>query len=439
MSFHSASERGKLLLRILEDVSSPLAVLHGYQTFPESIPSDVDIIGTKAVLEQLKCLVAAGRYKVVQVIQYESTSYAWIFVAKDTSGRHVYLQIDFSVDYRGDGRIFYRAEELLPHKQIFKGVIPVLPPALEFGYYVVKKIRKGRIEPRHAARLTELYRQDPEGCRKELAKFFPENELEQIVRAAESGDWTPVQTSIRFIRRDMLRKVAVAHPWDVPIFYMGDFYRLVKRILQPAGIVVAFLGMDGSGKTSVIEGVGEALLPIFHRQKIIHLRPSLRAKQYQGPVTNPHGRPPRGFFLSVGKLFYWWAEYAVGWFLSVFPSKVRKALILFDRYYHDLLVDSKRYRYGGPMWLARLATRFVPKPDLFIFLDLPAEVAYSRKPEVPPEEARKLREQYLKLARSLPNSHVVDASRPFAEVVTEVEQIILDYMAERTARRLGLK
>jgi thymidylate kinase len=111
-------------------------------------------------------------------------------------------------------------------------------------------------------------------------------------------------------------------------------------------------------------------------------------------------------------------------------------LLIFDRHFVDLWVDPKRYRYGGPMWLARLVGCFIPKPDLFFFLDLPADVAHARKPEVSLEEARKLRERYLTLARSLPNAYVVDASRPLEEVVAEVEEILLAEMHERTKKRL---
>ena len=66
-------------------------------------------------------------------------------------------------------------------------------------------------------------------------------------------------------------------------------------------------------------------------------------------------------------------------------------------------------------------------------------VLQSRKQEVSREETARQREAYLELARTLPNAHVVDASRPLEEVVAEVERLVLDYMAERTARRLGLR
>jgi hypothetical protein len=42
------------------------------------------------------------------------------------------------------------------------------------------------------------------------------------------------------------------------------------------------------------------------------------------------------------------------------------------------------------------------------------------------------------LVERMPNGHVVDASKPLSHVVTEVEGIVLDYMAARTARRLSI-
>ena len=161
------------------------------------------------------------------------------------------------------------------------------------------------------------------------------------------------------------------------------------------------------------------------------------------PYTNAYTyfltRP--GFLASLAKLGLLMVDWTIGYWFDLAHSRAKGMLLIFDRHFVDLWVDPKRYRYGGPMWLARLVGRFIPKPDLFFFLDLPAEVAHARKPEVSLEEAKRLREHYLKLALSVPNAHVVDASRPLEEVVAEVEEIIFRHVAARTEkriRRLGL-
>ena len=81
--------------------------------------------------------------------------------------------------------------------------------------------------------------------------------------------------------------------------------------------------------------------------------------------------------------------------------------------------------------------KLVPQPDLWMLLDAPAEVLQARKQEVPFEETARQREAYLALARDL-NAVVVDASQPLEQVVGQVCRTVLDFMAERTRRRLRL-
>lgn len=111
---------------------------------------------------------------------------------------------------------------------------------------------------------------------------------------------------------------------------------------------------------------------------------------------------------------------------------------MFDRYYDDLLVDPRRYRYGGPLWLARLTRRLVPRPQLVVLLDASPELLWVRKHEVALEETARQRDAYLRLVRGLRNGCVVDASEPLDRVVANVESILLDHMQERISRRLGL-
>lgn len=185
---------------------------------------------------------------------------------------------------------------------------------------------------------------------------------------------------------------------------------------------ISFLGCDGSGKLAVIAGVTEYLANRGVKVTHGHWRPqALDGGNAAAAATadDPHGQVPRGGFSSILKLGWLWLNWWGGWWL--FLRKASKdGVVLFDRYHADLLVDPRRYRYGGPMWLARLASRLMPQPDVVVFLDAEPEVLLSRKQEVGREALATAREKYLELCGSHERFLVVDASLPLEVVVENV-------------------
>lgn len=186
---------------------------------------------------------------------------------------------------------------------------------------------------------------------------------------------------------------------------------------------IAFLGCDGSGKSAVISGVTSHLRADGRAVSHGHWRPVAFASEKPdatgATADDPHGQQPRGVLSSVIKLGWLWLNWWGGWWKFLRKAS-GKGVVLFDRYHADLLVDPRRYRYGGPMWLARLACRFMPQPDLVIFLDAEPDVLLSRKQEVGREALEKSRERYLNLAKSHARFKIIDASRPLESVVNEV-------------------
>ncbi|WP_397547485.1 thymidylate kinase-like protein [Rhodothermus marinus] len=312
----------------------------------------------------------------------------------------------------------------------------VLPPELEFGYYVIKKIGKGQLDERHARHLSRLYQQAPEACFRELRRFLPEAAARKITRAAETGDWASVQRDLPRMRRLLLGYMWLRHPLRPVRYYLAEVPRVLERLRRPTGLVVAFLGMDGSGKSTVIRRVAATLAPAFRRTRLLHLRPGSGVRASAPTISRPHAQAPRHPLVSSLKLLYWALGYGWGWIRQVWPLKVASTLVLFDRYYDDLLIDPRRYRFAGPWWLARWLQRVIPRPDLYILLDVPAEVACRRKGELEPGTAQRLREDYREMAARLPRCYVVDAARPLDEVVAAASRVILEFLEARTRRRL---
>ena len=210
--------------------------------------------------------------------------------------------------------------------------------------------------------------------------------------------------------------------------------------MHPTGMMVVLLGPDGVGKTSAIREVEHALAPAFRATRQYHLRPRFgRGPTGKGAVEDPHGSPPRGPLLSCAKVAFWLADHYISYLIDILPRLIRSTLVLFDRHYCDILVDPRRYRYGGPGWLAGMLSRwtFLGNP-VVICLDAPEDVILERKREVSREEITRQREAYRRLAGRLPRSYVVDAARPLADVAADVTRIVLGALTARTAARLGL-
>lgn len=185
----------------------------------------------------------------------------------------------------------------------------------------------------------------------------------------------------------------------------------------------AFLGCDGSGKSAVIAQVTAMIREKNVKVTCGHWRPRAFSAEKDGSAIqtadDPHGQIPRGTISSILKLGWLWLNWWLGW-LGSLRGLSATGIVLFDRYHGDLLVDPRRYRYGGPMWLARIASRLMPQPDRVFFLDAEPDVLLSRKQEVSKDALEQARERYLQLAKSHPRFRVIDASQPLEKVVKDV-------------------
>jgi len=196
-------------------------------------------------------------------------------------------------------------------------------------------------------------------------------------------------------------------------------------------------GPDGAGKSAVIKRLAEELLPPFEEVQQFHFRPMFRRQWIEKQtITDPHAKSPRSGLASIFKLLYWLADCWYGYLVTVRPVRANSRLVIFDRYFPDILVDPQRYRLpSSSQWFSGLIVRLVPRPDLLVLLDVPAEIVQQRKAEVSLAESQRQRLAYREMFQALPDAFIVDASRPVEDVAEDVKTVVLKSLTGRSMNR----
>ncbi len=244
----------------------------------------------------------------------------------------------------------------------------------------------------------------------------------------------------RLLRRKLVSRAFRKHPVRTTLALAHFFTREAALRLCPPGFTVALLGPDGSGKSTVSARLERDAKGLFVDVVHLHLRPRvLRGLEHGGvdAVDDPHGSPPRGLIASWVKLVFYVLDYWLGYVGHLAPLLAKGFLVVWDRHLLDVAVDPARVRYGGGMAALRLAVRLIPQPDAIVVLDVPRDVAFSRKQEVSAGEFDRQRARYRRLAESRANGVVIDASGSPDLVSAEVLSAVLRIMADSRRWRVA--
>lgn len=190
------------------------------------------------------------------------------------------------------------------------------------------------------------------------------------------------------------------------------------------GKIVAFMGTDGCGKSTIINEVQKKVPEKFNGTYYFHLAPKIIYKAKPNhDVTQPHSKELRSSFFSYVKLIIYLLEYWLGYLFIIRKLLREKKLVLFDRYYHDLLIDPRRYRFGGSLMIGKFIGKIIPKPNIWILLDAPVNILQKRKQEISIEKMEKQRIDYISFINKV-DGHIINSNQNLEKVVSEVLKLI---------------
>ncbi len=162
--------------------------------------------------------------------------------------------------------------------------------------------------------------------------------------------------------------------------------RRIYRLFHNHDVEVLFLGVDGSGKSTVIKGVSaiSAKGGMFPQIKYMGLRGSLFSPNHDGDDSvninnnNCYHRPMLKLnAFRLAKLFLYWCEYNLKYLFVIRLCKQGSdTLFLIDRCYLDLL-----YYYPYKL-VEKMFLKYSFLPKKIVFLTGNKEILYNRKREM---------------------------------------------------------
>lgn len=427
------------LLFELDDIINKFNIPYAYfgdieRFVSDGVLRDIDIYvhreNLKVFSKKLLMTLSFNNYETINIIDNDYS--LQLFFYRFSDNRYLHIDLMPVLSYRG---IEYLNVDLGSREATYcVGGLPVVRQEYQLVYKILRNIlHTGRHLPTNN-HYKDIFAQKHEWCLAKLTVVLGDKVSKSIVR----DDVFDYVASIRAIRfKFFLSKFTSSFGKS---FYgvFSHYSHLVKRFLSPPGVMIAFLGPDGCGKSSVISLLKNT--KYFVGSTSFYLLPGF-LKRYShandgGPaVTDPHAVEPKSFLISILKMIVWWYEYSIGFLIKVVKRLEEGHLVIFDRYFHDILVDQRRYRYGGPRWFVCLISKIIPSPDIFIVLDSPAEIIQARKQEVSYEETERQLHGYKVLAQRLNNVYVIDSDRELNEIAKDINSIILRYLMVRTTSR----
>lgn len=419
------------------------AVLRNYENLPESVGArDIDIVVHPDDLKAACALVAA-------IVQSMSLRYGNFFaderltqfalVRWDATGRLQQIKIDFFIRSEVYGIEFLSAEAMLQSARTHNGVSVVSDHVMLLDKWIFHLLVGQPLHSKYDASFAQIAVKNEQRLVHCLSCFLPTARTEELVAFLAEGKGSKLLLAGRERRTALRRLWSAQRMHALPRSLRFLAFRLRDK-LRPHGVFLSISGPDGSGKTTVINMVIEQLGAIYGDDAVTyaHFRPTVLpriaevAKKARAVETvdenydQPHRAKPSGFTGSVVRLGYYGLDYLGGYFRSVRPVMKRREVMLFDRYYYDLIADSFRSRILLPMSLLRSFGRLLPLPQYAFFIHVDPDEIYRRKQELSLERIIELNGRYDDLARRGWLIEIDNNAAPEEAAAGIVDHIIVD-------------
>ena len=416
------------------------AVLRNYEGLPDDNKSrDIDIIISRSSFRKIKQdLVKMIDESGWKIITYLNSDRLITYVcAYQHEGQTELVQWDFFVNTSVWGILLMDAEEFLVGRK-FNGFLYYVDIAAQFlDKYLYNRAVGSQYPQKYSAT-------------RQAAEHLPG--VEQKVKLLYGAD--SIAACDQMSRGRLLMAAIMNNVTHRPLKFIGNILLFLwtffgNYVRSRTGFSIGFTGPDGSGKTTVIDLLIENLGAVFRTaHAYYHFRPTLFGnlgevahsagikKEVDRNYSDPHRGGKTGVLSSLARLAYYSVDYVVGNFVKVKSQTRITRLVVFDRYYTDIICDSRRSRiYLNRKFLYWFGRVFIPSLDYNILLTASTETILARKRELDAAGIEAINQKIEYLSTKKGYYKIMNETTP-QEAVSQILKAVFERQHQKNLKRL---
>lgn len=438
----SSSEIIKEVFTALNNDSIPYVVLRNYEGLPEVVGHDIDLlVGEESLGLFIKVFDRILQNSGWMAIQKQHRFCFVSFIITPVSDEHspsVSLKWDIWAPITWCGIPWIDAEKILAKRKFYSGFFYIPCPGAESATLLLKDLIQGKIiKPAYYNRIRNFYLADPEQFKSVLTEVFGANIVDELGSAIQNDDFDNIERKFSRMKKALITQSVIIHP--VSSFF--SFFRFIAGHLKDYfkgrnRVFLCFIGPDGSGKSTISQLVIQSMQDIFTDLQYFHghfaILPPLSTlsggkdePEKQEIIAGHENRKMMGKVPASLMMIYYSLDYIIGFFW-IFVRRRQFDFVIFDRYFYDYVIQPIPFSPDSHLYRYLLA--LIPKPDIIIFLQSPAEIIFQRKPELSIPELSRQIEICNQVVQGMSAAYIVDNTQPKVVVVQMIRRRILDVL-----------
>ena len=310
-------------LGALSSAGIPFVLLRNYEEFPSRIGHDLDLFIPRADCarssEIFRSLLSAAGGKVL-IVNERDYFLDIRFVLDAPVADAIHLDL-FHGSFTWHSLHYLSEAELLDRRGAYRG-LPVPRPAHEaFNLVFGSILWGGFFKARYRPRIETLLHDDKERLEFDacvLRAFGAAGKLPFDLLAETDPAENTIGKYAKKLRRALKWECFKRAPLGTVKLLLRHWKVELTSLLRPKGYHLAFLGPDGAGKSTVIDGVLKQIGELFGERYIYHWRPQLlpdvgvllgKRKASIEPETSPHGKSQLSVAWALVRLAWYWLDY----------------------------------------------------------------------------------------------------------------------------------